>query len=286
MLDVGGTGTVQTGLHGNRATGREATDDDWTRQHPGDAADFGGRTAGEERDDRVAACGRWPSPASARQQTTPSRSPNSPARFRILGMDDSGELPVVELVERSDEPESDDDSAVSYEAGYDSATGTAGNGSNGNGSSATVVYDTEPAYESSRPVTRLEQAPEPLPRRGRDAPPERSEYPRPRRLDERPQRESAVGQATGAESMSPDPIDDGMVIVYQSRPTSPARTPRSPDRTNSASVTSATSGTTRRCRQDCCSAVTRWPTRWPEAADGPPTKTWRRSRVICPRPAR
>ena len=27
----------------------------------------------------------------------------------ILGMDDSGELPVVELVEQSDEPESDDD---------------------------------------------------------------------------------------------------------------------------------------------------------------------------------
>ena len=33
----------------------------------------------------------------------------------ILGMDDSGELPVVELVEQSDEPESDDDGAVSYE---------------------------------------------------------------------------------------------------------------------------------------------------------------------------
>lgn len=127
----------------------------------------------------------------------------------ILGMDDSGELPVVELVEQSDEPESDDDGAVRYDAVPEA-------GSNGNGSSATVVYDTEPGYESSRPVTRLEKAPEPLPRRGRDAPPERSEYPRPRRLDERPQRETAVGQATGAESMSPDPIDDEMVIVYQS----------------------------------------------------------------------
>src|SRR6478609_11611850 len=129
----------------------------------------------------------------------------------LVRIDDSGELPVVEFVEQSDESESDD-GAVAYDSAYDAVTES---GSNGNGSSA-VIYDTESAVESSRPVTRLEKAPEPLPRRGRDAPPERSEYPRPRRLDERPQRETVVGQATGAESMSPDPIDDEMVIVYQS----------------------------------------------------------------------
>src|SRR6478609_3197936 len=138
----------------------------------------------------------------------------------LVRIDDSGELPVVEFVEQSDESESDD-GAVAYDSAYDAVTES---GSNGNGSSA-VIYDTESAVESSRPVNRLERAPEPLPRRGRGAPPERREYPRPRRHDDvRPQRESAVRPATGAESMSPDPIDDAMVIIYQSADTDLAHT--------------------------------------------------------------
>jgi F0F1-type ATP synthase assembly protein I len=58
-----------------------------------------------------------------------------------------------------------------------------------------------PAPARPAPASRPELASEPTPRRGRDSTPQRSNYPRPVRF---PRTESVVG----AESMSPDPIEE------------------------------------------------------------------------------
>jgi len=53
---------------------------------------------------------------------------------------------------------------------------------------------------------------DPMPRRGRDAEPQRSNYPRPMRQGDAEEPQAAPA----AEAMSPDPIDDAMDVVYQS----------------------------------------------------------------------
>lgn len=109
---------------------------------------------------------------------------------RMDDLEDSGELPIV--------------------TDTDTESGSEINGSETSGIGSAVAYE----------PSRLERAAEPTPRRGRDAPPERSEYPRPihHRPDvvKRPVTPEPATADSSAESMSPDPIDDAMVIVYQS----------------------------------------------------------------------
>ena len=98
----------------------------------------------------------------------------------IIRVDDSGALPVV----------ADDD----LDADLDGDTPEPETGTNGH------------AVDTGTTPSPLQRASEPMPRRGRDAAPELSAYPRPVRPAEEP------ALASDAEAMSPDPIEDVDVV--------------------------------------------------------------------------
>lgn len=132
----------------------------------------------------------------------------------VVRVDDSGAMPVVvdDVEDTAAQPGREPQPEPEPEAAPEPAAEATTNGQ------AVAEDHGARAYEASR----LERAPEPTPRRGRDAAPQRSSYPRPVRavaepaepeVPEEPAEPSAEPPASDAEAMSPDPIEDVDVEV-------------------------------------------------------------------------